>query len=174
MGWGASGGEGRGGGVQVLRASVGGGAEEAALQRCTQTLRETQPLYTISVYLWKGAEGKGEEINGGISHPVEQQIASSCQRSFHCKAIKKTRGSVFVPPHDKPSACLYLSFRKKKEKNLTFRKRAPRLKRDGFNDAERQSDSGRVPAFRHAFIIKDSAGNIRPAHAGAAWQGRKK
>lgn len=22
--------------------------------------------------LWKGAEGKGEEINGGISHPVEQ------------------------------------------------------------------------------------------------------
>lgn len=68
---GASGGEGRGG-IQVLRASVGGGAEEAALQRCTQTLRETEPLYTISVYLWKGAEGKGEEINGGISHPVEQ------------------------------------------------------------------------------------------------------
>lgn len=63
--------EGRGG-VQVLRASVGGGAEEAALQRCTQTLRETEPLYAISVYLWKGAEGKGEEINGGISHPVEQ------------------------------------------------------------------------------------------------------
>lgn len=50
-------------------ASVGG--EKAALLGCTNTAGNRSTL-DDSVYLWKGAEGKGEEINGGISHPVER------------------------------------------------------------------------------------------------------
>lgn len=50
-------------------ASVGG--EKAALLGCTNTAGNRSTL-DDSVCLWKGAEGKGEEINRGISHPVER------------------------------------------------------------------------------------------------------
>lgn len=81
---------------------------------------------------------------------------------------------LFLRTINRPPVFIYRSAKKKKEKPSPFGKRAPRLKRDGFDDAGRQSDSGRVPAFRHAFAIKDSAANIRPGARGSRVARRRK
>lgn len=63
-----AGGSGWGGGP---RSSAIVGEEKAALLCCTNTAGNRSTLVDF-VYLWKRAQGKGEEINGGISHPVER------------------------------------------------------------------------------------------------------